>query len=76
MGRPFVTCEAWAWVNGQYAGHRPYLDAYVSPAPMELDVTKLVKPGKNTLAVWVSTSASRVQVADGFLGRVFLYSPK
>jgi hypothetical protein len=73
---PIVACEAWTWVNGQYAGHRPYLEAYISPSPIELDVTNLVKPGKNTLAFWVSTGTGKTQASDGFLGRVVLYSPK
>ncbi len=73
---PFVTCEAWVWVNGQYAGHRKYLEAYISPAEIDMDITSFVKPGeKNTIAVWVSTGLSPAQAADGFLGRLFLYSP-
>jgi len=73
---PFVTTEAWVWINGEYAGVRKYLDAYWSPAPMDIDVTNLVKPGKNTIAVWVSTGTGRTQATDGFLGRLLLYSPK
>jgi hypothetical protein len=74
---PFVTCEAWAWVNGEYAGHRDYLEAYISPAAIDLDVTKLIKPGaKNTIAVWVSTGTAKSQAPEGILGRVLLYSPK
>ena len=73
---PFLTCQAWTWVNGEYAGARPYLEAYISPAPMDLDVTKLVKPGRNTIAVWVGTGTAKTQAADGFLGRLLLYSPK
>ncbi len=41
---PVVVTEAWCWVNGQYAGHRPYQEAYVRPAEMELDVTPLRPP--------------------------------
>ncbi|HOK81111.1 MAG TPA: hypothetical protein PK354_09690, partial [bacterium] len=73
---PFVTCEAWVWVNGQYAGHRKYLEAYISPAEIDIDITPFTRPGqKNTIAVWVSTGLSPAQAADGFLGRLFLYSP-
>ncbi|MCM8817442.1 MAG: DUF4838 domain-containing protein, partial [Candidatus Omnitrophica bacterium] len=73
---PFVTCEAWVWVNGRYAGHRKYLEAYISPAEINMDVTDFINFGtKNTIAVWVSTGLSPAQAADGFLGRLFLYSP-
>lgn len=73
---PFVTCEAWVWVNGRYAGHRKYLEAYISPAEINMDITHLVDCGKkNTIAVLVSTGLSPAQAADGFLGRLFLYSP-
>jgi len=73
---PFVTCEAWVWVNGEYAGHRKYLEAHISPAEIDMDITPFIKYGKrNTIAVWVSTGLSPAQAADGFLGRLFLYSP-
>jgi hypothetical protein len=72
---PFVTTEAWTWVNGQYVGHREYLEAYTSPAPIDLDLTAAVKPGRNTIAVWVGTGTNKAEAADGFLGRLFLYSP-
>jgi hypothetical protein len=48
----------------------------MATSPIELDVTNLVKPGKNTLAFWVSTGTGKTQAAEGFLGRVMLYSPK
>jgi hypothetical protein len=74
---PAVVAEAWVWVNGQYAGHRPYIEPNDHPAPMELDVTNLLQPGKkNVIAVRVSTSTNRSQAAEGFMGRLFLYSPK
>lgn len=73
---PFVSCEAWVWVNGKYAGHRQYLEAYISPSPIDIDITDFVKYGqKNIISVCVSTGLSPAQAADGFLGRLFLYSP-
>ncbi|HEY0866091.1 MAG TPA: DUF4838 domain-containing protein [Fimbriimonas sp.] len=72
---PFVITQAWIWVNGQYAGHRKYMDAYFSPAPIDVDVARLVRPGKNTVAVWVDTGTNPADAAEGFLGRLFLYSP-
>ena len=72
---PIVADEAWVWTNGQYTGHRPYFESYIRPLPMEFDVTKQVKAGKNVIGVRVSTSMSRTQVAEGFQGPLFLYSP-
>jgi hypothetical protein len=68
---------AWCWVNGTYAGHRPYQEAYVRPAEMELDITPLVRPGQtNRIAIRVDTSLSAAQAAEGLQSRMFLYTPK
>jgi hypothetical protein len=41
-----------------------------------MDITNFIKYGqKNTIAVCVSTGLSPAQATDGFLGRLFLYSP-
>ena len=73
---PVIETEAWCWVNGQYVGQRPYLEAYIRPAPMELDVTNALRPGPNAIAIRVSTSLAAAQAADGMMGRAFLYSPR
>jgi hypothetical protein len=73
---PIVATEAWVWVNGEFVGHRDYAEAYIRPAEVNFDVTKQIKPGKNVIGVRVSTSQSRIQVAEGFQGPLFLYSPK
>jgi hypothetical protein len=74
---PIVVTEAWCWVNGDYAGHRPYQEAYVRPAEMELDVTPFIRPGQtNVIAIRVDTSLSMAQAAEGLQSRVFLFSPK
>lgn len=73
---PIVATEAWVWCNGEYVGHRPYFEAYIRPQPLEFDITPLVKAGRNVIGVRVNTSASRIQVAEGFQGPLFLYSPK
>ena len=63
---PVVVTEAWCWVNGHYVGHRPYQEAYVRPAEMELDVTEFVRPGQtNVIAIRVDTSLSAAQAAEG-----------
>jgi hypothetical protein len=74
---PVVVTEAWCWVNGQYAGHRPYQEAYVRPAEFELDVTPFLRPGQtNVLTLRVDTSLSPAQAAEGLQSRVFLYASK
>ncbi|MCC7519008.1 MAG: DUF4838 domain-containing protein [Verrucomicrobiae bacterium] len=73
---PIVVTEAWVWTNGEYTGHRPYAEAYLRPATVDFDVTQQIKAGRNVIGVRVSTSLSRVQVAEGFQAPLFLYSPK
>ncbi len=74
---PVVVTEAWCWVNGEYAGHRPYQEAYIRPAEMELDVTRFIRPGQtNVIAIRVDTSQSAAQAAEGMQSRALLYAPK
>jgi len=73
---PTVVSEAWVWTNGEYCGRRPYIEAYMRPnAFMDLDVTGSIKAGRNVIGVRVSTSSSRIAVAEGFCGPLFLYTP-
>jgi len=73
---PIVVTDAWVWVNGEFAGHRGHIDAYMRPAPMDIDVTAQIRPGvNNVIAVRVTTGFAAPSAADGFTGRVFLYSP-
>ena len=72
---PVVVTEAWCWVNGHYAGHRPYQEAYVRPAEMELDVTEFIRTGQtNVITIRVDTSLSAAQAAEGIQSRVMLYA--
>ena len=73
---PMVVAEGWVWVNGEYCGHKGYLEPYIRPQVMDVDVTKHVKAGKNVIGVRVSTSSSKVGVSEGFQGPLFLTSPK
>ncbi|MFA6107960.1 MAG: DUF4838 domain-containing protein [Candidatus Latescibacterota bacterium] len=74
---PVVVTEAWCWVNGQYVGHRPYQEAYVRPAELDLDVTPFLRPGQtNVIALRVDTSLSPAQAAEGLQSRLFLYTPR
>jgi hypothetical protein len=74
---PVVETEAWGWVNGHYVGHRPYLEAYIRPSPLEFDVTEALRPGQvNQITLRVSTGLAPAQAASGLLSRLFLYAPK
>lgn len=73
---PIVTSEAWVWVNGEYVGHRGYLEGYIRPAAIDFDVTDHVRPGqRNTIGVWISSGGSPAQAPEGFMGRLLLHTP-
>jgi len=72
---PAIEPEAWIWINGKFVGHRKYRDAYERPNALDIDVTKFLKPGKNTLAIRVDTGLGSAAMADGLCSRMFLYSP-
>jgi len=74
---PSLEPEAWVWMNGEYVGHREYLDAYIRPNDVTLDVTKQVKIGEtNDITVRVFTGLGAAQAPAGMQSRVVLYSPK
>jgi len=69
--------EAWVWVNGKFVGHRPYIEAYIRPNPIDMDVTRALKPGeRNLVAIRLHTNYMPAQMAAGLVSRLFLYSPK
>ncbi len=71
-----VANEAWVWVNGRYAGHRPYIMPWFRPHHLELDVSKLIEPGKtNRISVRVLCNFD-VWGANGIYERMFLYARK
>ena len=68
--------EAWVWVNGKFVGHRPYIDAYIRPSAIDMDVTDALIPGqKNSVVVRLHTNLQPAQMAAGLVSRLFLYSP-
>ena len=74
---PIVVDDAWVWVNGTFVTHRGHIEPYTRPAELQADITSLVQPGKtNTIAVRVHTGLCPAASADGFMGKLFLYSPK
>jgi hypothetical protein len=73
---PAAETQAWVWVNGKFVGHRPYIEAYIRPAPIDMDVTNALVPGKkNRVVVRMHTNYMPSQMATGLVSRLFLYSP-
>jgi hypothetical protein len=69
-----VINEGWVWVNGEYAGHRPWYLWWAGRKrlEMEVDATGLVKPGENVITVRVWNNAE----IGGLYRRGFLWAPK
>jgi hypothetical protein len=71
-----VVNEAWVWVNGRYAGHRSYIMPWFRPHHVDLDVSKLIEPGRsNRISVRVLCNYD-VWGANGIYERMFLYAKK
>jgi hypothetical protein len=69
-----VVNEAWVWVNGRYVGHRPYIGVWFRPHTLEMDVTKVLEPGKtNRITIRVLCNWD-VWGANGIYERLFLYA--
>jgi hypothetical protein len=69
-----VVNEAWVWVNGHYAGHRPYKMVWSRPQLLDLDVSRLLVPGRtNRVTVRVLCNFD-VWGANGIYERMFLYA--
>ena len=65
--------EAWVWVNGECAGHKPHKIWWMGSHDLDVDVTKLVRPGKrNTIAIRVLNTSE----PGGLYRRGFFWSPK
>jgi len=64
--------EGWVWVNGEYAGHKKHKIWWHHWHDLELDVSELIKPGENVIAVRVWNDAE----VGGMHRRGFLWSPK
>ena len=69
-----VINEGWVWVNGQYAGHRKWNLWWAGREALEMDVdvTGMLKPGPNLIALRVLNTS---EVA-GLIRRGFLWAPK
>jgi hypothetical protein len=69
--------EAWVWVNGKFVGHRPYIEAYIRPNAIDMDVSDALLPGrKNVVVIRLHTNYQPAQMSAGLVSRLFLYEPK
>jgi len=64
--------EGWVWINGEYVGHKPFLVWWMHQHEFDADVSKQVRPGRNTIAIRVWNNAD----VGGMYRRGFLYAPK
>lgn len=64
--------EGWVWVNGEYAGHKAFEIWWMHDHELDVDVTKLVKPGRNTVTIRIWNNAD----VGGMYRRGFFYAPK
>ncbi len=71
---PAVVNEAWVWVNGQYAGHRPHIMPWERPQRVELDISPLVQPGHANQITFRINNNIDVFGASGIYERMFLYA--
>jgi hypothetical protein len=70
---PAVVNEAWVWVNGQYAGRRAYTMPWSRPQEMNMDISRLVRPGRNQITFRVLNNVD-VLGASGIYERMFIYA--
>jgi hypothetical protein len=71
-----VVNEAWVWVNGKYAGHKPYKMVWSRPQALDMDVSKLLVPGKTNRITVRALCNFDVWGANGIYERLFLYDKK
>ena len=68
--------EAWVWVNGKFVGHRPYIEAYIRPSRIDMDLADALIPGeRNQVVVRLHTNLQAAQMPAGLASRLFIYAP-
>jgi len=72
---PAMTNQAWAWINGQYAGRSVYQSCYFRPSQYDVDITPYLKQGKNVISLRVLCTETYFG-ANGLYERPFLYARK
>ncbi|GMU21064.1 MAG: hypothetical protein AMXMBFR13_11580 [Phycisphaerae bacterium] len=71
-----VVNEAWVWVNGRYAGRRPYQGVWFRPHTLDLDVSKVLEAGQSNRITLRVLCNWDVWGANGVYERMFLYAGK
>jgi hypothetical protein len=71
-----VVNEVWVWVNGQYAGHKPYKMPWSRPQALDMDVSKLLAAGRTNRITLRVLCNFDVWGANGIYERLFLYDKK
>lgn len=71
---PSVTNEAWVWVNGKYAGHRPWGGPWGRPKRFIVDISGLVEPGRTNQITFRVLCNINVFGVNGIYNRMFLYA--
>ena len=61
--------EAWVWVNGQFVGHREHMIWWLTPHTVDLDISKVVKTGQNSITVRTFNNSE----VGGLYHRGFVY---
>ncbi len=72
---PALVDQVWVWVNGQYAGRSDYVNCFMRPHEVDIDITAFLKPGANTIALRVLCHDEYFG-ANGLYERPFLYTKK
>lgn len=73
---PAMVNEAWVWVGGRFAGHLPYKLPWFRPHELDLEVGKLLQPGKRIRITVRVLCNYDVFGANGIYERMFLYAQK
>ena len=73
---PEVETDAWLFVNGEFVGHRGFLQPYERPAELDMDISALVKPGRNVITVRSTGAHQSGPPPGGICSRGFVYTAK
>ena len=71
---PAIVNEVWVWVNGRYAGHRPFRTQWSRPQALELDVSPVIVPGRTNQITFRVLCNTEVFGANGIYNRMLLYA--
>jgi len=72
---PALINQAWVWVNGEYVGRTRSMSPWFRPQEFDLDISSLVKAGKNQITLRVLCNDDNFG-ASGIFERMFIYAKK